>query len=189
MSRNELPRDVVDVVVSIAKALDDMRHEYAFGGAVALAYWATPRGTVDADLTIYLPPDEPEQCIAVLQDLDCSFLPLDATLSLKDHGFCRVSYGGFQLDVFLPTFAFYEKALHRRQSVMLEGTSIKIWDPETLCVFKMMFFRLKDLADVEAILAMQGAKLDRNWVAQQLTSIHGERDPRVNRWAELAGQP
>jgi hypothetical protein len=152
---------------------------------LALGYWAAPRGTVDADLTVYLPADQPEVCTSLLQEIGCDFRTTDATISLTDHGFCRVDYRGFQLDVFVPIIPFYELARTRRREVPLDHQRIMIWDAETLCVFKMMFFRLKDLADVEAILQVQGPQLDRQWVHDQILAIYGPRDPRVSRWAEL----
>ena len=36
---------------------------------------------------------------------------------------------------------------------MLAGQPVMIWDAESLIVFKFMFFRRKDVADVEGILA------------------------------------
>jgi hypothetical protein len=55
-----------------------------------------------------------------------------------------------------------------------------------LTVFKMMFFRRKDLADVEQILRAQGASLDRVWVREQLAEIYGAGDPRLAAWDDLA---
>ncbi|MGO8747399.1 MAG: hypothetical protein ACLQNE_15555 [Thermoguttaceae bacterium] len=63
--------------------------------------------------------------------------------------------------------------------------SVLIWDAETLAVFKMMFFRRKDLADVEQILRTQRAGFDRAWVQEQLVEMYGVRDPRVAEWDEL----
>jgi hypothetical protein len=40
-------------VVAIDRALDDVPH--AFGGALALAYYAEPRATVDIDLNVFVP--------------------------------------------------------------------------------------------------------------------------------------
>lgn len=185
MPSEELPRDIVDVVLQVTGYLEQNSQEYAVGGAVALGYWATPRGTVDADITVYLPPDKPDECIDLLRDLGCDFSSTDALVSLGEHGFCRVAHGGFQLDIFLPTIPFYETARERRKQVPLDGGSILIWDAETLCVFKFMFFRLKDLADVEAILHFQRERLDRHWVLERLSEIYGSRDPRITRWVEL----
>ncbi len=186
MTTDKLPRDIVDVAVAIAFFLHSRSCEYAFGGAIALGYWAAPRGTVDADVTLFLPPDQPEVCVDLLRDLGCDLRATDATVSLLEHGFCRVQFQGFQLDVFVPRIPFYEDARARRKKVPLDGHAVMIWDAETLCVFKMMFFRLKDLADVEAMLRTQGTHLDRDWVREQIVAIHGKRDPRVARWNELA---
>ena len=57
-----------------------------------------------------------------------------------------------------------------------------------LAVFKMMFFRRKDVADVEQMLRTQLAMLDHAWVRQQLVEILGQRDPRVTQWDELVAE-
>ena len=51
-----------------------------------------------------------------------------------------------------------------------------IWDAATLCVFKMMFFRRKDLADVEQLLRVQRDQLDTSWVLNQIIELYGQRD-------------
>ena len=172
----------------LAAALDVLRQPYALGGAIALGFWATPRGTLDVDLTLFLPRERPSECIQMLQDLDCEF-PLTETLqSLREHGFCRVVRHGVRVDVFLPMIDFYEQARQRRKQVDLGDQSIFVWDAETLCVFKMMFFRRKDLADVEQLLRTQRAQLDREWIRQQLATLYGTRDPRLSQWDELVAE-
>lgn len=42
-----------------------------------------------------------------------------------------------------------------------------------------MFFRRKDLADVEAIFRDQGLSLDRHFVRQKLIELVGESDERL----------
>jgi hypothetical protein len=49
----------------------------------------------------------------------------------------------------------------------------------------MMFFRRKDLVDVEQLLRIQGEQLDRNWVRGRLIEIFGARDPRIPAWDEI----
>ena len=84
--------------------------------------------------------------------------------------------------------AFYELAKSRRERVLLNGQSLMIWDAATLCVFKMMFFRRKDVADVEQILRIQGSAIDRQWVLQQLISLYGRHDPRISQWQTLGDE-
>ncbi|HUG91432.1 MAG TPA: nucleotidyl transferase AbiEii/AbiGii toxin family protein [Planctomycetaceae bacterium] len=165
--------------------LEERGHEYAFGGAIAMAFWSEPRATIDVDLTLFLAPDATEACLALLQDLGCQLDVARTRETLAEHGFCRVRYRNTQLDVFLPTLPFYELAKQRRVRVELGSTSVLVWSAEVLAVFKMMFFRLKDLGDVEQMLRIQGAALDRDWVRERLLEIYGPRDPRVSRWDDL----
>jgi len=50
------------VAGQLAEKLELRGQEYALGGAIALGYWGTPRGTVDVDLTVYLPPEQSSLC-------------------------------------------------------------------------------------------------------------------------------
>jgi hypothetical protein len=173
------------VALALAERLDARAQDYALGGAIALGYWGLPRSTVDVDVTLYLPPDRPSECVWLLQEIGCKFAASKALESLRVDGFCRVTYAGLDVDVFLPIVPFYEAARARRKSVPLGDRPIVIWDAETLTVFKMMFFRRKDLADVEQILRTQGASLDRAWVRQRLAEMYGTLDPRLSEWDSL----
>ena len=183
---NDAPQlSAAEVAKRVASWLDAKGHDYAIGGAIALGYWAEPRGTIDVDFTLFLAPDKPGACVQLLQELGCDFSPADALSSLNEHGFCRVAYQGVRLDVFLPLIPFYESARSRRRKVELGEQLIFVWDAETLIVFKMMFFRSKDIVDIEQILRIQGEALDRDWVRSHLVGIYGKRDPRISRWDEL----
>ena len=177
--------DPAMVAQRLAAGLNQRGQEYAFGGALALGYWAAPRGTLDVDLTLFLPLDKPSECIWLLEDLGCELSASEALASLREHGFCRAAWQGVRVDVFLPLIPFYETARQRRKRMDLGGQPIAVWDAESLAVFKMLFFRRKDLADVEQILRSQGARLDRAWVREQLESICGSLDPRLSQWDEL----
>ncbi len=184
----EQPLTATDVAQQLAAALDSRGQEYALGGAIALGYWSEPRGTVDVDLTLFLPPDQPSQCIWCLQNIGCDLASAPTLQSLQEHGFCRVAYHNVRVDVFLPITPFYETARQKRQLVRLGQQTIAIWDAACLAVFKMMFFRRKDIADVEQMLRNQAASLDHAWVRRQLVEIYGQRDPRVAQWDELVAE-
>jgi len=182
------PINAATVAVQLASQLELRHEEYALGGAIALGYWAAPRGTVDIDLTLFLPPEKFSDCLWLLQEIGCELSATDAAESLREHGFCHVAYAGMRVDVFLPIVAFYEAARVRRKRVQLADQPIMIWDAESLTVFKMMFFRRKDLADVEQILRTQGGQFDRAWVREQLAEMYGSRDPRLASWDDLVGE-
>ncbi len=52
----------------------------------------------------------------------------------------------------------------------------------------MMFFRRKDLVDVQSLLRSQGDLFDREWVEKSLLELYGQRDPRINQWRELVAE-
>jgi hypothetical protein len=155
MSTDNMVPSASDVARELAAMLDARGLDYALGGAIALGFWGEPRGTLDVDVTLFLPADKPSECVWQLQDLECELTVSEVLGSLREAGFCRVSFRGLQLDVFLPIVDFYEAARDRRQRVQLAGQPVVIWDAESLIVFKLMFFRRKDVADVEGILRVQ----------------------------------
>jgi hypothetical protein len=172
----------------LAARLEDARCDYAIGGAIALGFWAEPRGTLDVDLTLYLPLDDPHRCMRLLEQIGCSFDRRRTEETLREHTFCQVEFSGMRIDVFLPMSSFYEAAKERRRKVPLGNAHAFIWDAETLCVFKMMFFRRKDLTDVEAVLRAHGDALDRQWIETSLIDLYGPRDPRIGQWRELLAE-
>lgn len=188
MSASDCHRNTIAVAAQLADLLESKGQEYALGGAIALAYWGVPRGTVDVDLTLFLSPDQPSECVWLLEDMGCECFAAKAIENLREHGFCRVTFSGVDIDVFLPIVSFYEAARRRRQRVELAGVEVAIWDAETLCVFKMMFFRRKDLADIEQILRSQATAFDRDWVREQLGAMYGARDPRLPAWDDLVAE-
>ena len=171
----------------IAAAMDAEGQAYALGGAIALGYWGEARGTVDVDVTVFLSPDEPSTCIYLMQRIGCEVVSSAAAAeSIREHGFFRTEFDDVRVDVFLPSIDFYELARQRSKRVNLGDQSVVVWDAETLCVFKMMFIRRKDVADVEQMMRTQKSALDRQWIRDHLVDLYGERDPRIAQWDELA---
>jgi hypothetical protein len=180
--------DSYQVAEELAARLEAAGCEYALGGAIALGFWAEARGTLDVDVTLYLPLDDSSGCMQLLERIGCEFDRDKAHDLLKQHSFCQVNLLGIRADVFLPMSSFYEAAKARRREVPIGNRRAYIWDAETLCVFKMMFFRQKDLIDIQSILRSQGSALDRNWIEKSLLDLYGTRDPRITRWRELTAE-
>lgn len=184
--KRETP-DAAQAAAEIGARLTERRIDYAVGGALALGCWtARPRATIDADINLFIPPHDTDRCLDLLKDIGCQFDWAGATATLRSHGFCRVDYRGRQIDFFLPLTDFHEEARRRRVTIDFPQSQVDVLDAESICVFKLMFFRLQDLADVEAILRAQGDQLDRPWVERQIEQLFGADDPRLARWRELA---
>jgi hypothetical protein len=184
----DAPIDPGSVAAHLAQQLDERGIEYALGGAIALGFWARPRGTVDVDLTLFFAPEKASEVVWYLQQIGCDVKASRAIASLREHGFCRVAFAARQVDVFVATNSFYESAKARRRRVHLGDREVTILDAETLAVFKMMFFRPQDIVDLRKILQVQGDRLDRGWVRDHLLEIVGPLDPRIAQWDELVNE-
>lgn len=176
------------VAARLGGRLEQRGVEYAIGGALALGYWGEPRGTLDVDLTLLLPAAEVSACLRLLQDCGCVFNARRAREALEEHGYYRVSLDGVDVDVFLPIIDFYDTARARRSRVVMEGEPVYVWSAEVLAVQKLMFFRKKDLLDIQNLLSVHGPQLDTDWVRDHLVEIFGARDPRIPAWDELVAE-
>ncbi|MEX2175770.1 MAG: hypothetical protein WD872_15510 [Pirellulaceae bacterium] len=185
---SKAPLDPGEVAVRLARALDKRGTEYALGGAIALGFWGRPRGTLDVDLTLFMPKDKPSAVVWELQEIGCEVPVARATQSLREHGFCSAKFVATRVDVFVPTSSFYDKVKARRRRMLLKEDRVSVLDAETLVVFKMMFFREQDLLDIKQILRIQGVALDRSWVREQVANMFGSRDLRIIRWDELTSE-
>lgn len=171
-----------EVARAVADVLDRHGLPYAIGGAIALGFYAPPRATVDVDVNVFVSPEEElDDLLAVLGD--AGFVP-DGDLdrlrrSAVEEGQFRGAIRGLRVDVFVPAIPFYGLMQERRREVVLLGRPLWILAPEDLAVLKLMFFRRKDLADVEAIFRDQGASVDRDRVRRALIELVGEEDPRL----------
>lgn len=56
---------LVELVLEVHHHLDGAGVSHAFGGALALAYVAEPRGTVDIDVNVFSPPTELDAILEV----------------------------------------------------------------------------------------------------------------------------
>lgn len=188
MPNGDSPSPAADAAKLLAAQLESRGLDYAIGGALALGFWTEPRGTLDVDLTLFLSAEKPASCLRLLHDLGCDLDAAEALKMLEEHSFCRVHFQATRVDVFLPMNPFYEAARARRRRVTLGAVPIMIWDAETLSVFKLMFFRRKDIADLEQILQNQGSTLNRAWIRAHVVEMYGERDARVRQWDELVAE-
>jgi hypothetical protein len=174
-----------DKVVAIHQALRGAKLAHAFGGALALAYYAEPRATIDVDVNVFVAPSDHPLVTAVLQPLGVDD-EVDAKALQRD-GQCRLWWGRTPVDLF---FAYDEVHTAMRQAVRrapFGDTRIPILAPEHLIVCKAVFDRPKDWLDIEQMLVATG-EIDVAEIERWLDRIAGDADPRTQRFAELVAQ-
>lgn len=178
---------LADVVVALAQALRAAGIPHAFGGALALAYYTEePRGTRDVDVNVFLTTDQVEALAAALPP-EVAW-PDGARRDLARDGQVRLWWEGeTPVDLFLSTHDFHDEAELRTVTVPFAGVDIAILDATTLTVFKALFDRTKDWADIEAMAeagAIDGSRA-RAWLDQLL----GTDDARAARLARTLDRP
>lgn len=182
------PASLLAAVTTLIDALERGRMPYALGGAIAYSAWAEPRATRDIDLNLWVDRDRLDEAFALLEAAGVTLDRGAATRAVAERGMFTGRRGEYRIDVFVPSVPFYAEALARRVRVKLAGRDTWVLSPETLAVFKLLFFRPKDVADVGRILEIHGAGFDRAFVRRWLVAMVGEDDERVRRWdAVVAG--
>lgn len=169
----------------LADALEAGGVPHGIGGALALGVWGFPRATNDVDLDVFVGPDALRPILELLQHAGC-IVEIDAALdSARQRGDLKVLLEGMRIDVFVSSMPFYDSVRSRVRPAPLEGRPAWFLSPEDLVVFKMLFFRTKDLLDVERMVAFLGPELDRDYVRRWLIDLVGFDDERIRRWDHL----
>lgn len=168
-------------IVAIHTALARVPH--AFGGALALAYYAEPRATVDIDLNVFVGAARLESVAAPLRALGVTIDERAAALVQRD-GQARVWWDATPLDLFFAYDAFHGAAERARRTVPFADGRIPILAAEHLVVCKVVFNRPKDWVDIDAMRAL-GQSLDAAEVLRWVGRIAGDEDPRYERIAAL----
>lgn len=180
-----LPGDAFDAGLQIADALERHGVSYALGGALAYGQYGIPRATNDVDVNVFVGVDALAPIFAALRSLGIEVDEGAARTGAEVEGLFIVRLAGYRIDVFVPSIDFAWEAERTRVRRTVDGRSVWFLSPEALCVFKLLFFRGKDVVDLERLIAVQGTALDGPYVRARIVEMLGEQDPRVATWDRL----
>jgi hypothetical protein len=169
-------------IVALECALSGIPH--AFGGALALAYYAEPRATIDIDVNVFVSADEYTKVARPLVALGVDADTQEAMSAVARDGQTRVMWDTVPIDLFFSYDAFHDAAEAARRTVPFADSTIPILSPEHLIVCKAVFNRPKDWVDIESMLDADVA-LDVAEVLRWVGRIAGDTDPRYERIAAV----
>ncbi len=176
--------NLVSVVRTLITVLEASGEVYAFGGALALSAWSEPRATADVDIILWVDPHRFVDAVDLMIKAGAVLSKEAAVAQAETQGMFVGRVGQVRVDVFVPSIPFYEIAAKLRARTEILGIETWVHSAEVLAVFKMLFFRPKDLLDVERMLHVQGANLNRAFVRKHLVAMLSQ-DPRIDRWDEM----
>lgn len=140
-----------DKLLALHRVLADAGYAHAFGGAIALAYHvAAPRATADIDVNVQADVERAGELLAVLP-AGIRHRPADA-VTLRRDGQCRLWWDRTPVDLFLPQHELHAVVMERTVVVEFAGVPVPILSATDLTVFKALFDRTKDWADIEEML-------------------------------------
>jgi hypothetical protein len=169
-------------VVELDRALRKVPH--AFGGAIALAYYAEPRATIDIDVNVFVGADRYREVAARLEPLGVSASdPATVQVAERD-GQVRVLWDGTPIDLFFAYDPFHDAAARSCVDVPFADTTIRILSAAHLVACKVVFNRPKDWVDIDAMLVAD-APIDVAEVMRWVGRIAGDADPRYERIVAL----
>jgi hypothetical protein len=175
-------RTLPERIVALRIALSEIPH--AFGGALALAYYAEPRATIDIDLNVFVPADHYSDVAAPLLALGVEADAHEARAAAERDGQTRIMWDETPIDLFFAYDAFHDAAAGASRVVPFADTQISILAPEHLVVCKAVFNRPKDWVDIDAMMDADVA-LDAGEVLRWVGRIAGDTDPRYERIAAV----
>jgi hypothetical protein len=173
---------LAEKVVAIHASLAAAKIPHAIGGALALAYYAEPRATIDVDVNVFVPTD---RWPAVRDALGPLGVDVDVdSAALQRDGQVRLWWDRNPVDLFFSYDPFHEAMRKGARRVPFAATTIPILAPEHLVVCKAMFDRVKDWLDIEQVLVATDP-LDLTEIEAWLDRMTAPDDHRHAKLAEI----
>jgi len=169
-------RAIADVIIEIDAELTSLGIRHAFGGALALAYYADPRATVDVDINVGVPYESQSSLLAHFDSIgwhadgdSATGMPAAGT-RLRQVGETVVvvlffAFDGYHDDVL-------DRAVTKPFTYAGNWHDLPFLSAEDLTIFKISFGRRRDWADIEAMVEA-GTGLDADYVERQLVRFKG----------------
>jgi hypothetical protein len=176
----------VDRVVELHRALDRGGVPHGFGGAIALIYGvADPRLTHDIDVNVAVPTAGAAAVFACLPPS----LPWtrEDVAAVQADGQVRLRWEpSLPVDLFFPQHDFHRVVAARTRTVTFAGEPLPVISPTDLTVFKALFNRRKDWADIEAML--EAGTVDTGDALGWVVAIVGADHPSTAQLRQVVGE-
>lgn len=176
----ELPYTPVllERIRALHRCLEASGFPHAFGGAIALGVHAEPRFTSDIDINVIADPEHPDAVLAVMPD--GVEVPESAASELRSRGQIRLWWPDpdTPVDLFLPQHPAYHQLVNDRSELAeFLDTGLRVVSATDLMVFKMLFNRRKDWADIAALV--EAGAGDPTEAAAWIIELLGPEDDRL----------
>lgn len=157
--------ELLRVLADVRSALTECGVKHVFIGALPVLAWGRPRATTDVDVVVFADP-------AQFQTLSRAFVarhmtegrhigPAEPSDPLPDIAvFWARTIPPVRVDVFIGKMDFERVVLERGRSANVLGEELRLAAPEASIIYKLIAYRAKDVADIEAIFESRASAKD-----------------------------
>lgn len=174
-------------ILAAHEMLDSLKVPHQFGGAIALAWYRSPRATTDIDLNVTIAPQDATPVLGALGHLGVSVSVADRKAIARD-GQARLNWEGSYLDLFFATLDLHQEMALGARTVRFGPAEISILSPEHLVVCKAIFARPKDWVDIEEMMSW-GTEIDDSVVLGWIEKLLGASSEQHERLAAMLAIP
>ncbi len=164
--------------------------KHAFGGAMALNFYAEPRATVDIDVNVATNVAEARELIDLLREVGFELeQPLEDLIPAAG---ARARRASDVVDLFFAFDEFHRRLLERARRIPIRVggalVEVPVLSADDLVVVKMSFNRGKDWVDIEAMVN-SGTPIDITLVERELIAFRGPTMyPRLARLRQMLAE-
>jgi hypothetical protein len=170
---------LIKALQSIWQSLSAMDVPAAVMGGLAMSFWKYTRSTRDVDLLIGMDVQKSDKMLSQLRSIGIRPKQTPPIISLGRLNIIQLlyeppeAYMEVQIDLLLAESEYHRTALKRRIPTRLSDLpmDIAILTCEDLILHKLLAGRLIDKADVAALLKLNLASLDLNYLAHWLKQL------------------
>jgi hypothetical protein len=178
------PGDLPILAARISGDLEAAGIRHAVSGSLALAAFARPRATLDADFLIVAPAIRWPEVFAIARRHGFAGEDRECITSMRERGHAMLRNGDIALDLLVPQLPYHLEVARRAVRAGLAGREVPFVTPEDLVVLKALWYRDKDVPDL-AVLAELGPRLDAEYIRRTLDGLLPADDPRHAKIAAL----
>ena len=144
---------------------------YALIGGLAVQFWGEPRLTVDADLTVATPLEEPEDLVRQIVERFPSRVSDPVAFARRTRMVLVRATNGCDVDISLGLPDYEDDVFQRAVDYEIEpGKVVRLCSAEDLIIHKAVAGRPQDVRDIEGVVYRQGDRLDveyiRSWLRE-----------------------
>lgn len=167
-----------ELVIAVIEALESERIPYFLAGSIASMVYGIPRATKDVDFVVEIDPGNFDRLARRLS----SRFEIDPQQHLETSTWTRryilkSSRPVFEVELFIKSEnPHHLEQWSRRRLLRNPILARDAWmpTPEDVVIQKLRWGRPKDIADVEAVIGVQGARLDWAYI-ERWCDAHGSR--------------